>query len=67
MDPTKIQAIRDLSPPTSLRQLQSLLGKVNYIRRFIPNLSSKIIPLTMLLKKENRFAWNEECKKAFDD
>ena len=52
VDPAKIQAIRDMSPPTSLRQLQSFLGKINYIRRFIPDFPSKV-PLTQLLKKGN--------------
>ena len=67
VDPAKIQAIRDMSPPTSLRQLQSFLGKINYIRRFIPDLSSKILPLTQLLKKGNKFEWEETCGKAFEE
>lgn len=66
-DPTKIQAIRDLSHPTSLRQLQSLLGKVNYIRQFIPNLSSKILPMIVLLKKESWYEWNKDCQKALEE
>lgn len=33
--PTKIQAIIERTPPTSLKQLQSFLGKLNYIWRFI--------------------------------
>ena len=67
VDPAKIQAIRDMSPPTSLRQLQSFLGKLNYIRRFIPDLSAKILPLTQLLKKGNNFEWEESCQQAFEE
>lgn len=79
MDLAKIEAIRDLSP-TTLRQLHplgfdsnqgnmplGLLGKVNYIRRFIPNLSFKNIPMIISLKKESRFKWNEDCQNAFEE
>ena len=66
VDPAKIKAIRELSPPTSLRQLQSLMGRLNYIRRFIPDLSTKVLPMTKLLQKSSRFEWNDDCHAAFE-
>jgi hypothetical protein len=37
MDPLKVQAITDIPPLWNLRQLQSLQGKDNFLRRFFPN------------------------------
>jgi hypothetical protein len=45
-----MRAIDEVVPPTSLKELQSLLGKVNYVRRFISNLSQKVLPFSLLLK-----------------
>jgi hypothetical protein len=42
VDPKKVEAIRRIQEPTCEKDLQSLLGKVNYLRRFISNLAGKI-------------------------
>jgi hypothetical protein len=34
-----MKAIDEVVPPTNLKELQSLLGKINFVRRFISNLS----------------------------
>jgi hypothetical protein len=34
----KKSAINEVVPPTNLKELQSLLGKINFVRRFISNL-----------------------------
>ena len=40
-------------------ELQSLLGKINFIRRFISNMSERIMSLSPLLKLKNdqKFKW----------
>ncbi|CAN6695758.1 unnamed protein product [Malus baccata var. baccata] len=55
--------------PTNKVQIQRLLGKINFLRRFIVNLADKIQPLTHLLKlkdKEN-FEWGPPHQEAFDN
>jgi hypothetical protein len=37
-------------PPTMKRELQQLIGKINFIRRFISNLSGQIEPFMDLVK-----------------
>jgi hypothetical protein len=37
VDPLKVKAILNLPPPSSLRQLQILQGKANFLHHFIPN------------------------------
>jgi len=50
-------------------ELQSLIGKINFIRRFISNLSGKIQPFSSLLKlkADQEFLWREEHQKALDE
>ncbi|XP_057418138.1 uncharacterized protein LOC130712317 [Lotus japonicus] len=65
----KAKVILDTSPPTSKKQLQSLLGKVNFLRRFIANLSdkNKLFSSLLRLKREDIFRWEAEHQKAFDE
>ena len=51
VDPSKAQAIATMKPPTTVKELKSFLGKLSYIRRFIPDLVALITAFTPLLKK----------------
>jgi hypothetical protein len=50
IDPKKVEAIRSVKAPTCKKDLQKFLGKVNYLRRFICNLSGKVNAFTLLLR-----------------
>ena len=45
-----IDAINKVVAPADKTELQSLIGKINFIRRFISDLSSKIKAFSPLLK-----------------
>jgi hypothetical protein len=47
-----ISVIDKLEAPLDKKELQSLIGKINFIRGFISNLSERIQPFTPLLKLE---------------
>nr|VZI27955.1 unnamed protein product [Spirometra erinaceieuropaei] len=47
--PSKVNAVRYLSPPTSKRQLQRFLGIVNFYHRFLSNCADLMLPLTNML------------------
>ncbi|GJP32787.1 hypothetical protein CLOM_g17383, partial [Closterium sp. NIES-68] len=66
IDPKKLQAIQEWKPPTNLQQLQSFLGFVNYVRRFIPNMAGLTGPLTDLLHKGHFYEWGETQQAAFE-
>jgi hypothetical protein len=36
------EAVRTMVPPTTKNELQQLIGKINFVRRFISNLSGRI-------------------------
>ena len=53
IDQKSMKAIDEAVSPTSKTELQSLLGKINFIRRFISNLSERVLPFSSLLKLRN--------------
>ena len=66
MDLTKVQAIRDMPTSQIEKQICSFLGKVNYIARFIAQLTATCDPLFKLLKKDTKIEWTDEYQIAFD-
>jgi hypothetical protein len=60
-------AIKEIQPPKNKTQLQSLVGKINFISRFISNLSGKIESFTPLLrlKADQEFVWGQSSKKPW--
>nr|XP_009623560.1 uncharacterized protein LOC104114751 [Nicotiana tomentosiformis] len=66
LDPTKIKSIRDLPPPRTKKEVMSLLGRLNYISRFITQLTTTCEPIFKLLKKDAAIKWTDECQEAFD-
>lgn len=65
MDPLKVEAILNLPPPASLRQLQSLQGKANFLRRFTPNYAEVAKGFTQLLKRDTPFRWDARAEESF--
>src|SRR6185437_1724580 len=49
IDRKRIEAMRKVDAPTCKKDLQKFLGKVNFLRRFISNLSGKIDAFTPIL------------------
>ncbi|CAI7794945.1 unnamed protein product [Closterium sp. NIES-53] len=60
IDPKKIATIQAWHAPTNLTELQSFLGFVNYVRRFVPNMAKLTAPLTDLLRKGVEYTWGEK-------
>ena len=55
-----------MSMPKTQKDVKSFLGKINFIDRFIAQLTSTCEPLFKLLKKNVSLYWSEECQQAFD-
>ena len=64
-----ISAINKVVAPQNKTELQSLIGKINFIWWFISNLSEKIQPFSPLLKlkADQEFVWGLEQQKALDN
>jgi hypothetical protein len=66
VDPSKVKEVLDLKSPTSVSEVWSFLRLVRYYRRFIPNFSKFAKSITELLKKRNKYIWNDACDEAFN-
>ena len=66
-DPSKIAAITDMKPPESKSELQTLLGMVNFLSRYAPNLADVAAPLRQLVKKNVQFQWNKTYDKVHSE
>ncbi|KAE8676162.1 Tubulin alpha-1 chain [Hibiscus syriacus] len=66
IDPDKVKAIQDLPPPNTKKEVRGFLGRLNYISRFISQLTDKCDPVFKLLRKNNPEVWNEECQETLD-
>src|SRR3954466_481182 len=63
----KTKAIMETKSPSTKKELQSLLGKINFLRRFISNLSGRTQAFSPLLRlKQGKFEWRAEHQEAFD-
>jgi hypothetical protein len=69
IDPRKVEAIKKVNAPTCKKELQSFLGKVNYLRRIILKLSGKVKAFTPILqlKTDADFNWGTEHQMAFEE
>ena len=66
-NPEKIRAVTELEHPTTLNEVQKLVGKIISLNRFISRSADKSLPFFRALRKAERFEWTEECRKAFED
>ena len=62
-DTRKVELIQQWPTPT---KLQSFLGTVNYLSRFLAFLSDLCVPLQALLKKGTEFIWTSVHQHTFD-
>ena len=59
VNPEKIRAIMELEPPMTVKEVQSLNGKIAALNRFISKATDKCLPFFCTLRKS--FEWTDEC------
>jgi ribonuclease HI len=64
-NPDKIKAILEMSPPKTVKEVQSLTGKAAALNRFVSRSTDKCLPFFKILRKA--FKWTEECQQAFEE
>ncbi|CAN6552230.1 unnamed protein product [Malus baccata var. baccata] len=65
VDKSKIDLVRHLPSPTSVKEVRSFLGHAGFYRRFIKDFSKVSQPLCCLLQKDVAFDFNKECTASF--
>jgi len=66
-DVSKLEAITSMPTPEDKHGIQRLLGMVNYVAKFLPNISEVTSPLRELLKKDVAWHWTERHEQSFND
>ena len=64
---SRIEAIKKLEPPTTIKGCRSFAGMVNFVSIFCPELQKLLKPIYDLTRKGRQFIWGEEQQKAFDE
>jgi hypothetical protein len=65
-NPVKVDAIRKMAKPTNKKDVMKLIGMMATLGRFISKLGEKGLPFFKLLKKADKFVWDDEAQKAFE-
>ena len=66
IDIGRIESIKVIAPPHNNKAIQSFLGKINFVRRFISDFVEIVKPLQEMIKKGSNFKWTKERKESFD-
>ncbi|XP_053092978.1 uncharacterized protein K02A2.6-like [Pangasianodon hypophthalmus] len=59
-DKSKVQAILKMPRPTDRKAVLRVMGMINFVGKFIPNLSSKTVYLRELLRDKGDFKWTAD-------
>ena len=65
-DTAKVEAISQMLRPCSKTEVRRLLGMINYLGKFLPQLSDVSEPLRNLTKEQNQFNWSKVHQDAFN-
>jgi hypothetical protein len=66
IDPNRVDAIQSLSFPRNRKEVQSFVGKINFLRRFISNFAKLVKYITTILRKGNEVKWTVESRNSFN-
>jgi len=67
MSQDKVEAVLSWEEPKSRSETQLFLGFADFYRRFLKDYSRVARPLTELTKKTEKWSWNPEAGKAFNE
>ena len=65
VNPEKVRVIIELEPPRTVKEMQSLNGKITALNRFVSKATDKCLPFFRTLRKS--FEWMDECQMAFEN
>eukprot|EP00253_Pinus_taeda_P005102 PITA_05102 len=66
IDSDRIKETSDIPLPHNKKSMQSFLGQINFVKRFVPDFSHIVLPLQTMIKKNLVFKWGHNEKEAFE-
>ena len=67
IDPDRVDAILKFEEPRSKKEVQSFIGHVNFLRRFMPSFVEILRNITNMLRKDNEIKRIVDARKYFKD
>jgi len=67
MQEEKVTGVLKWPRPKTVKEVQKFLGLANYYRRFIKDFAKLAKPLHKLVRKDEKWNWEEEQKAAFKE
>ena len=64
-DLEKVTATHNMNPPCDKPELETVLGKINFLARLAPNLSDVTSQMHQLLQKKAEFVWYSPQQESF--
>ena len=61
----KIRAIMELESPRTIKEVQSLNGKIAALNKFVSRATNRCLPFFCTLRRS--FEWTDECQTTFDN
>jgi hypothetical protein len=65
IDPKRVEAIETLAIPRNVKEIQSFLGKIIFLRRFVPNFAEIVKLIIDMLRKNSEVKWKTEARASF--
>jgi hypothetical protein len=62
---SKVEVVMSIPRPKDVSRLRAVLGVYNYYRKFVKTFSAIIKPLTMLIRSDQPWIWEDEQEAAF--
>jgi len=64
-NPEKCKVIIEMHSPTTIKEVQRLIGRLTATSCFLPKLAEQTQPIIQLLKKSAWFTWTHDCEQIF--
>jgi hypothetical protein len=65
IDPESIASILNLHAPTSKKEVQSFMGIIKFVHRFVLDFVVMVKPIHNILKQDHSFSWTDDVESAF--
>ena len=66
IDPERVKAIMKITIPRNKKEIQSFIGKINFLIWFIPNFAQIVKQITKMPIKDQEVKWTPEAKLSFE-
>ena len=63
----RLELLKNLKPPMTVKGCRSFTGMVNFLSIFCPELQKLLKPIYNLTRKDRQFIWGEKQQLAFEE